>query len=104
MKKPDPNPTPAPQPAVRCSEPARCRILVGKHLSPAWSDRLAGMRIGPAEGSSSAASMTQLEGVLQDQAVLSGVLNTLYDFGFPLLSVEVLEGDPRPPAPDVEAE
>ena len=106
MKKtgPNPAPTPAPQLTLAGSEPARYRILVCKHLSPDWSGRLAGMRIGPAKGYTTRGPLTLLEGVLQDQAALFGVLSTLYDFGFPLLRVEVLEVDPRPPEPDVEAE
>ncbi|HRX01992.1 MAG: hypothetical protein M9927_19150 [Anaerolineae bacterium] len=34
--------------------------------------------------------VTVLTGEFQDQAALSGVLNTLYDLGLPLLSVECL--------------
>lgn len=33
---------------------------------------------------------TVLSGMFQDQAALAGVLNTLYDLGLPLLSVECL--------------
>ncbi len=33
---------------------------------------------------------TVLTGEFQDQAALTGVLNTLYDLGLPLLSVECL--------------
>ncbi len=77
--------------AFRGKGPARYRIVVGKYLSVIWSDRLAGMEIRPVDEVSSQAPVTQLEGLIQDQAQLSGVLNTLYDMGFPLLSVEALE-------------
>ncbi len=95
MDKPD---TKAPtimsqHPAFPGKGPARYRIVVGKYLSPTWSDRLAGMEIAPGETDSAQSTLTRLEGVLQDQAQLSGVLNTLYDLGLPLLSVEVLEGE-----------
>ncbi len=71
--------------------PARYRILVGKRLSPTWSDRLAGMEIKPVNEDPSQLSVTQLEGILQDQAQLSGILNALHNMGFPLLSVQALE-------------
>lgn len=95
MDKPDTKAqtTVAQDPAFRGKGPARYRIVVGKHLSPTWSDRLAGMEITPGETDSAQSTMTRLEGILQDQAQLSGVLNTLYDMGLPLLSVEVLEGE-----------
>ena len=37
--------------------------------------------------------VTMLIGQLQDQAELSGVLNTLYELHLPLLSVELLTGE-----------
>ena len=39
-------------------------------------------------------SITELTGEFQDQAAVSGVLNTLYDLGLPLLSVECLSIKP----------
>lgn len=71
--------------------PTRYRIVVGKPLSPTWSDRLAGLVITPDSEATSSTTTTCLEGVIQDQAQLSGVLNTLYDMGLPLLSVEAVE-------------
>ena len=38
--------------------------------------------------------MTVLTGRFVDQAALAGVLNTLYDLGFPLLKVELIEAQP----------
>ena len=35
--------------------------------------------------------VTILTGVMVDQAALNGVINTLYDLGCPLLSVECVE-------------
>ncbi|HSN75491.1 MAG TPA: hypothetical protein VL334_10475, partial [Anaerolineae bacterium] len=39
------------------------------------------------------APVTVLSGQFQDQAALAGVLNTLYDLGLPLLSVECVGVD-----------
>ncbi len=93
MDKPDPKTqtTLAKHPAFRAKGPARYRILLGKRLSPTWSDRLAGMEITPIDEAPSQATGTRLEGIIEDQAQLSGVLNTLHDMGFPLLSVEILD-------------
>ncbi len=81
----------AQQVSPRWKGSARYRIVVGKQLSPTWSDRLAGMEITTGEEHPSQAMVTRLEGVIQDQAQLSGLLNALYDMGLPLLSVETLE-------------
>ncbi len=75
--------------AFRGKGPARYRIVVGKRLSPTWSDRLAGMEITPGKTDPSQATVTRLEGIIQDQAQLSGVLNTLCDMGFLLACIEV---------------
>ena len=93
IDKPDPNTqtTLAKHPAFRGKGPARYRIVVGKRLSPTWSERLAGMEITPVGKAPSRATVTRLEGIIKDQAQLPGVLNTLYDMGVPLLSVEILE-------------
>ena len=70
--------------------PAAYRIRVQGALDAAWSDRIEGMNITnttPGDG----AAQTTLVGWLRDQAALSGVLNTLYELHFPVLSVECLE-------------
>jgi hypothetical protein len=41
------------------------------------------------------APVTVLTGEFRDQAALAGVLNTLYDLGLPLLSVECLTVEPQ---------
>ncbi len=64
--------------AFRGKEPTRYRIVVGKRLSPGGEDP-------------SQTPVTLLEGIIQDQAQLSGLLNTLYDMGFPLVKVVALE-------------
>jgi hypothetical protein len=40
------------------------------------------------------APVTLLVGRFIDQAALAGVLSTLYDLGYPLLKVELLEAQP----------
>jgi len=57
-----------------------------------WSARLSGMDITRSNTLQNG-ERTTLVGRLPDQAALSGVLNTLYDRQFPVLSVECLEID-----------
>ena len=70
--------------------PAVYQIGVQGFLDRSWSDRMNGVdirvrrRLGEAP-------VTLLTGHFIDQAALCGVLNTLYDLGFPLLKVELLK-------------
>jgi hypothetical protein len=76
--------------------PLRCVIRVQGALAPAWADRLGGLRVtivGRPAGD--AGATTELRGELLDQAALLGVLTTLYDRRFPLLSVACARA-PRP--------
>lgn len=61
-------------------------IHVQGWLDESWSDALGGMRIR-GSGSGRHAS-TILVGRIADQAALISILNTLYDLGLPILSVE----------------
>ena len=70
--------------------PRTYRIVVEGRLDANWSERLAGMRIAPAEDAGPGAGTTVLEGLLRDQSELSGVVNTLCDLQLPLLEVEIL--------------
>jgi hypothetical protein len=70
--------------------PSTYRIRINGHLDTSWSDRLSGMTVSTI-GEKDSPETTTLEGRLIDQAALMGVLNTLYDLGFPLVSVEYLE-------------
>ena len=54
-----------------------------------WSERLQGMRIAAILNADDEL-ITELSGVLPDQAALMGVLQQLYTCGAPLLSVEYL--------------
>ena len=73
---------------------AEYEIRVQGYLDEHWSDRMGGISIR-VQNRSNEAPVTVLTGAFRDQAALSGVLNTLYDLGFPLLSVECLGMSPR---------
>ena len=69
--------------------PAVYKIKVGGVLSNKWSERLEGLQINvvhPKEED----PVTILIGQINDQAALSGVLNTLYDNHLPIISVNML--------------
>ncbi len=51
--------------AFRGKGAARFRIVVGKRISPTWSDRLAGMEIKQVDEALSQAPATRLEGLIQ---------------------------------------
>jgi hypothetical protein len=70
--------------------PALYRIRVQGSIDPTWMDLLGGMRIAT-DLSTGKETVTTLVGHLVDQAALSGVLKTLYDFRIPILSVENLD-------------
>jgi hypothetical protein len=69
------------------------RIGVQGYLDKSWSDRMNGVDI-QVKDLPDEAPVTLLVGRFVDQAALAGVLNTLYDLGFPLLKVELLEAQP----------
>jgi hypothetical protein len=68
--------------------PAAYRILLRGFLDKDWSDRLNGLTISTT--SEEDESFTILEGPLEDEEALSGVLSTLHDLGYALLSVDRL--------------
>jgi hypothetical protein len=70
-------------------KPAVYRIRIKGNLNESWSSRLNGMRIMQDENVKHK-NVTILFGYLSDQAALSGVLNSLYDLGLTILSVECL--------------
>jgi hypothetical protein len=73
--------------------PGRYRIRVHGRLSASWASRLGDMSITVRQAASQQ-PVTTLTGEVSDQAALMGVLNTLYDMGFPLLKVERLGSAP----------
>jgi hypothetical protein len=72
---------------VDTDERATYHIRIRGQLDESWSDHLSGMKISfmPKPAGS---RETLLTGELTDQAALMGVLNTLYDMGYSLISVE----------------
>ena len=70
--------------------PATYRICVRGYLDSRWADRLEGMSITKAVREGGEVD-TVLVGRLEDQAALSGLLNSLYELHLPVASVECLE-------------
>ena len=81
--------------------PGRYRIRVQDRLDPSWSGRLGDMAITVRQATGQE-PVTTLTGEVTDQAALLGMLNTLYDMGFPLLKVERLGSPPSADGPDPE--
>lgn len=71
------------------------RITVEGSLDEIWTERLGGMQI-LTRRRAGRKPLTTLRGPVSDQAALLGLINSLYEFGFPLLSVERLP----PPSPE----
>ena len=65
------------------------RIRVRGELNPKMSDRLEGMKIENTFRKDGRAE-SLLEGRLDDQSALSGVLNTLYELHMPVVSADCL--------------
>ena len=75
---------------VSLLEPAVYKIRIQGILDKNWSDYCGGMTIEH-KGDPKQYVMTILMGKLADQSALIGVLNSLHDIGYPILSVEYLE-------------
>jgi hypothetical protein len=71
-------------------EPATYRVSIEGILDKEWSDYYGGMTIEH-DVALTQYPVTILTGTLVDQAALIGILNSLYDLGYPLLSVECVE-------------
>ena len=70
--------------------PANYKIRVLGRLGASWAARMGGMRVSEwrqPEGETE----TVLEGWLEDQAALAGVLNALYELHLPVLSVRCVD-------------
>ena len=78
---------------LRLEYPAIYLIQIQGSLDPQWSSRLSGLSIQTQHYDDDRLPITTLSGHLIDQAALIGVLNTLYDLRFPLISVECTEID-----------
>lgn len=68
---------------------ANYQIVVNGKLDSSLSERLGGMII-ESKVISEVQVITTLTGLLRDQAALSGLLNSLYEMHFPVISVKCL--------------
>lgn len=73
--------------------PGWYEIRLQGQLSPRWSDRFDGMTL-TAQGDGT----TVIQGAVQDQAALHGLLRAFRDLGLPLISLTQVHADPQPPA------
>ncbi|MBT3255977.1 MAG: hypothetical protein HN366_05905 [Deltaproteobacteria bacterium] len=73
--------------------PGNYSIRVLGSLDESWSERLGGLRITVCSQTNREGPVTELAGLVRDQAELSGLLNTLYELHLTLLAVEFLEND-----------
>ena len=74
----------------KLESPATYRIRVQGRFDSNWIDQVTGMSISE-DTRKGGPSVTTLVGYLKDQAMLSGILNSLYDLRLTLLSVENLD-------------
>jgi len=82
------------RPGTAMFEPATYRICILGTLGKQWSDYYGGMTIEH-DSVLTQYPVSILTGRLVDQAALIGVINSLYDLGCPLLSVECVEAQER---------
>jgi len=76
---------------LKLDQPATYLIqLVGK-LDEGWSNHFGGMAIAH-ESFEDGTTITQMIGLVPDQAGLHGLLHSIRDLGLPLLKVEYLPG------------
>ena len=79
------------RPSASMNEPATYRISIQGTMDKKWSDHYGGMTIEH-ERVLDQNPVTILTGLMAgDLCVGWGVINTLYDFGYPLLLVECVE-------------
>ncbi len=76
--------------------PSAYSIRVEGLVADRWKDWFNAMTIS-VEGSANQEATSTLEGVVEDQAALLGLLQQLYDLGFPLLQVERKKDSPDDP-------
>jgi hypothetical protein len=75
------------------SRPGNYRIRVLGSLDESWSERLGGLRITACEPRDPEGPVTELCGIVRDQAELAGLLNSLYELHLTLASVEMLNDE-----------
>jgi len=79
---------------MKLDAPAIYRIKVLGTLEADWAKNVGGLAIKSVNENRSTVETT-LEGCVQDQAALTGLLVALYELHLPLLRVEFLEEAPR---------
>lgn len=72
--------------------PAVYRVVVQGLLDETWGHRLAGMEIATVDRGKREPH-TELRGLLQDQAELSGILETLHDLHMSIICVEQIDDE-----------
>ena len=72
--------------------PAVYRVVVQGLLDEIWTRRLAGMEIATVDRGKRE-PRTELRGLLQDQAELSGILETLHDLHMSIICVEQIDDE-----------
>ena len=87
------------RPSYVFDTPANYRVRVLGLMDKRRSEVLCGMGISSTRRQGGSI-VTTLTGELVDQAALVGVLNSLYDTGYPLLKVERLGPPPSGEGPD----
>ena len=74
---------------MKMDSPANYRITVQGRLDAEWAERVGGMAIVSTDATGEFEATT-LEGRVQDQAALAGLLMALYELHLPLVRVEYL--------------
>ncbi len=77
-------------PKISLDQPGQYRIRVQGALGERWMEYFEDMQIA-VETCPDGAQVTVLTGCLTDQAALQGVLQKLYNLGFPLISAEHIQ-------------
>ena len=70
--------------------PAIYKIKVYGEIKESWSERLEGMHLD-VQTSDSTKPVTTLTGRINDQSALFGVINTLYDNHFTIISINTID-------------
>jgi arylsulfatase len=70
---------------LKQEKPAPYRIQIQGTVNPQWADYFDGLEISV---NRQAPHITTLSGLVQDQAALMGILDSLYNLGYPILTVE----------------
>jgi hypothetical protein len=78
---------------ITLDQPGTYRICVQGQLDSAWADYFEGMKIENV-CEAGGCKVTFLSGTLIDQAAVQGVLQKLYNLGFPLIRAERIEETP----------